>query len=110
MIEKTGARLYEKDGRDMARAVAAEAKLRCTDPVYGQMETRVVFKDETRRPVLFESYIVALEALAGMTRNDRERYFQASDGNWGNQDLWERAFFDELDAQGALIDLTEGPY
>lgn len=102
--------LYDRDGREMAQAVAAEAVLHCIDPVYCQMVTEVRFKDQERPSMLFEEYMVALESLAGITRKDRERYFQAEGGYWGNQDRWEQGFFDQLDMEGALIDLTEGPY
>ncbi len=109
-MSETTKPLYEREGREMARAVAAEAKLRCTDPVYGQMVTEVIFSDEKRKPLLFEEYMVAIESIAGLTKAGRTQYFQAQDGYWGNQDRWEQAFFDELDVQGKLVDLTEGPY
>ncbi len=108
MVEKEP--LYNRDGRDMARAVAAEAVLRCTDPVHGQMVTEVRFKDPDRTNMLFEEYMVAIESFTGMTNEDREQYFRAQDGYWGNQDRWEQGFFDQLDMEGSLIDLTEGPY
>jgi hypothetical protein len=101
---------YDRDGREMARAVAKEAVLRCADPVYGQMVTEVIFKDEARSNMLLEEYMVAIESLVGITRKDRERYFRAENGYWGNQDRWEQGFFDQIDMEGALIDLTEGPY
>ena len=107
MTESSTKPLYNRDGREVARAVAVEASVRCTDPVYGQMVTEVIFKDENRPTMLLGEYMVALEALAG---TNKDQYLgSGNDWRW-NQDNWEQGFFDELDMQGALDDQTVGPY
>lgn len=94
---------YRADGELVAEAIAQEARLKCTDPVYGEMVTEVIFKDELRPTVLFHEYMMALQSLAGV---DYDEYF----AHRSDQNYWEQALFEKLDEMDSLEDLTQGPY
>ena len=95
---------YRGDGKLIGEAIAEEAIVRCTDPVWGQMITKVIFRQLGRDEVTLERYMVGLETLAGISR---EEYLGSS--TYG-QDAFEQGLFDALDACGALDDRTQGPY
>lgn len=96
-------KILRRDGDELGKAIAQEAVVRCTDPVYGQMVTEVIFCDTSRATEVFHPYMEDLFAMAGVVGDE---YFPDQRA----QDIWEEALFDALNAAGALDDRTVGPY
>lgn len=92
----------EGAGIELAKALAQEAVLECTDPVHGQMVSMVKFHDPERPDMLMGDYLEVLFFLGNY----------ATAQSWGRteRDYFEQAFYDALDEQDALRDLTVGPY
>lgn len=95
---------YREDGRVMGSAIAAEAIVRCTDPAWGRMITKVIFRQPGRATETLDAYMEGIEAYAGISRDEYLGTGVAA------QDLFEQGLFEALATHGALDDRTEGPY
>lgn len=91
-----------KNGFAIGEAMAKEAILECVDDGPGRMKSTVKFKDGERPDMSLEAYMTILEKLGGTAAN----YYDAP----GSFDQSEQGLYDGLQANGALNDLTIGPY